>query len=222
VTPAQQRARELDAAAVSQARQGKLAAAVPLWGEALRQNPDDVDVLVHLGHALAAAGEVDKAEELATRAAKLAPQTSPPWLLLGHLARNAGRPDTALESYALAARFAADDDAKADAAVASAEVFVGAGDHAAAEAAVEGVSADRVDVCLVRAFLLAAAGDVDGARALLVRAGEIDPLHPEPFKRLAMLMAQVDRSMALELARHALELGPQDAESQALVAALQG
>lgn len=220
MTPAERKARELDDAASALADAGKLAQAIPLWGEAMRQNPNDVDVLVHLGHALAAAGETEKAGQLATRAAQLAPKTAAPWFLVGQLQRAAGRYDAALEAFALARDVAADA-SLVDIDVARAEVLIAAGHVDEAAAAIEGVKADRVDVCLVRAFVAAAAGDKDGARAFLARGGEIDPLHPEPFKRLAMLMAELDRGVALELARHALELGPHDAETQALVAALQ-
>ena len=219
MTPAERRARELDVAATTQAEAGKLHTAIPLWGEALRQNPDDVDVLVHLGHALAAAGERDKATELATRAARLSPTTAAPWFLLGHLARDAGRLDTALESYALAARHARPDEST-DVAVARAGVFAAAGHVGEAEAALAGVVDERVDVLLVRAFIAAGKGDVGEAHGLLVRAGELDPLHPEPFKRLAMLLAESDAALAKELARHALELGPNDDETRALIAAL--
>ena len=221
MTPAEQRARELDVTATALAKDGKLAQAIPLWGEAVRQNPNDVDVLVHLGHALAAAGATAEAGEVAARAAQLAPKTAAPWFLVGQLQREAGRFAEALEAFSLA-RDVADDASLVDINVARAEVFVASGHVAEAEAALVGVVADRVDVCLVRAFVAAAAGDVDGARAFLLRAGALDPLHPEPFKRLAMLMAEADRTAALELARHALELAPGDAETKALVAALQG
>jgi tetratricopeptide (TPR) repeat protein len=214
-----ERARELHATALAVAKKGGLAQAVPLWGEALRLAPDDVDVLVHLGHALAACGERERAAELATRAARLAPQTASPWLLLGHLGVDAGEWQTALESYALAERFALPAELEA-VAVAKARVLRRAGRLAEARGALAQVTGDGVETLILRGQLAADAGDVDDARALLVQAGERDPDHPEPYKALASLCATSDPALARELASHALELAPHDLEAQALVAAL--
>jgi tetratricopeptide (TPR) repeat protein len=213
------RARELHDAALLAAQRGGLAQALPLWGEALRLAPDDVDVLVHLGHALAACGERARAAELATRAARLAPDTAAPWLLLGHVGLDAGDVATALESYALAARHARPDE-RGDVAVAHARALRRAGRAGEAAAALAAAPRDRVVVLLLGAQLAADRGAVDEARALLVQAGDQDPDHPEPYKALATLLADSDRGLARELAAHALALAPADAEARALVTAL--
>lgn len=213
------RAQELHVTALATAQRGALAQAVPIWGEALRHNPDDVEVLVHLGHALAACGERAQALELATRAARLAPEAAAPWLLLGHVALDAGDLKTALESYALAERYARDDE-RAQVAVAHARALRRAGRVDEAQRALARAPQDRVEVLLVAAQLSADAGALEDAHALLVRAGELDPDHPEPYKALATLLAPTDRSLARELAAHALALAPEDEEARALMAAL--
>ncbi|MBM4281240.1 MAG: hypothetical protein FJ137_10955 [Deltaproteobacteria bacterium] len=213
------RARELHDAALAAAQRGGLAQALPLWGEALRLAPDDVDVLVHLGHALAACGERARAAELAARAARLAPDTAAPWLLLGHVGLDAGDVATALESYALAARHARSDE-RGDVAVAHARALRRAGRAVEAAAALAAAPRDRIDVLLLAAQLAADRGAVDEARAMLVQAGEHDPDHPEPYKALATLLADSDRGLARELAAHALALAPADDEARALVTAL--
>jgi tetratricopeptide (TPR) repeat protein len=216
---AARRARALDDEAMAHARAGRLARALPLWGEALRLAPDDVDVLVHFGHGLGAAGEHQKGAELATLAAQRAPDSAAPWLLLGQLARDAGQPARALEAFALA-QARAQGAAAVDVAVAIAQTLCGLERYDDADRALAGVVADRVDVCVVRALVAAAAGDGDGAHAFLTRAAEIDPLHPEPFKRLAMLVGARDRALGLELAQHAVELAPHDDEAKAVRDAL--
>jgi Flp pilus assembly protein TadD len=219
MTSAVDHARALHATALATARRGALAQAIPLWGEALRIAPDDVDVLVHLGHALAACGERAKAEELATRAARLAPNTAAPWLLLGNLGVDAGNLVAALESYALAGRYASGGEVD-DVAVARARALRLAGHVDDAATALATASRERFDVLLLAAQLAADRGAVDEARALLVQAGEREPDHPEPYKALASLLATSDRTLARELAAHALALAPGDAEAQALVSAL--
>jgi tetratricopeptide (TPR) repeat protein len=214
-----QRAADLDALALAAAKRGALAQALPLWGEALRLAPNDVSILVHLGHALASCGERTKAQELAERAAQAAPLSSSPWLLLGHLAFEGGDLTTALESYALAER-AARPDERIDVVVAQARALRRAGHRAEAERVLSAVSSDRVDVLLLAGQLAADRGDVDGARASFVKAGELAPDDPAPYVALATLLSSldVDRALARELAEHALSLAPHDAETRALVA----
>lgn len=214
MTTAQDGARRLHATALALAQRGQLAQAVPLWGEALRLDADNVDVLVHLGHALAAAGDHARATELATRAARLAPQAAAPWLLLGLLGVERGELETALQSYALAERHARPDEVAA-VAVAHAKALLLAGQREAARQRAARAG-DGVEALLVRARLAVEDGDVDGARALLVQAGERDPEHPEPYKALAVLLAASDPGLARELVQHALTLAPDDAEAQAL------
>jgi cytochrome c-type biogenesis protein CcmH/NrfG len=215
---AAQRATELDAIAFAAAQKGSLAQALSLWGEALRLSPDDVSVLVHLGHALAACGERQKAQELAERAARVAPSSSSPWLLLGHLAFEGGDLATALESYALAERMARPDE-RVDVVVAQARALRRAGQPAEAERLLAAVPRERVDVLLLAGQLAADRGAVDDARAAFVKAGERAPDDPAPFVALARLLSSlnVDRALARELAEHALSLAPHDAETRALL-----
>jgi Flp pilus assembly protein TadD len=196
------------------ARSGRLRQALPVWGEALRQDPDNVEVLVALGHALGAVGERDNARELATRACRLAPAQPGPWRLLGLLAVDDGHLPEAIEAFELARARASVDEAAAIAAD-LARALLKAGQPDAAVAAVAGL--ETAAAFLARGHVLALRGDDDGARRAFVRAGELDPDDPEPYKRLAALLVVSDRGLARELARHALELAPQDPETRALV-----
>jgi cytochrome c-type biogenesis protein CcmH/NrfG len=210
-----QRARDLDARALAAAQQGALSRALPLWGEALRLAPDDVDVLLHLGHALALCGERQKAQELAARAARVAPSSSGPWLLLGHIALDDGALVTALESYALASRFAEPDE-KTDVAVAHARALRRAGNHEEAQRVLVQAPRDRVDVLLLAGQLAADRDAFEEARDLFVQAGEKAPDNPAPYVALATLLSTSDRALALSLAEHALVLDPHDAHTRAL------
>jgi len=211
------KAAALHAQALALAHGGQVRAALPLWGEALRQDPSDVDVLLALGHALGSIGEHEPAVDLAERACKLAPSSSSPWLLLGLLRLEQQQLATAIESLVLARdRSTA---AERDTVVtALGQAYLAAGHVDEAAAAVVGV--DTVGAHIIRGQQLEARGDVDGARAALVRAGEVDPDHPEPYKRLAALLALTEPGLAKELARHALVLAPDDSEARALVDAL--
>ena len=227
-------ARGLCAQASALARDGKLATALPIFGEALRQAPSDPAVLVQVGHALAAAGETERASELATTAAQLAPTAAAPWLLLGLLAHGAGRFDRALECFTLGDERIADDgsnddgvhridgddvDLRARLKVARARTLVAIGAAVEAAAVVADVE-ESTDVLLIRAEAAAVTGDAEQSRRLVLAAAESDPDHPEPYKRLAAIMAGSDRSLARELVAHALRLAPHDVEAKALAQAL--
>lgn len=211
------KASALHAQALALAHGGQLRAALPVWGEALRQDPNNVDILLALGHALGSIGEHAPAVDLAERAAKLSPSKSAPWLLLGLLKLEQQDLTTAIESLLLARERAAPDERDV-VVVALGQAYLAGGHVDEAVAAVVGV--DAVGAHIIRSHGLEARGDVDGARAALVRAGEVDPDHPEPYKRLAALLALSEPSLAKELARHALALAPDDTEARALVDAL--
>jgi len=205
---------DLHAQALRLATSGRLRQALPVWGEALRQDPDHTDVLVALGHALATVGERPKALELASRACRLAPTSAAPWHLLGLIALDDGRLQEALEALTLATQRV--DDAHRAAVVADlGRALVAAGQLDEAARVVADV--DTAAAHLVAGHVRASRGDVDGARADFVRAGELDPDDPEPYKRLAALLAVSDRGLARELARHAVTLAPHDVEARALV-----
>lgn len=218
-TPAQ-RGEALCAQASFLAEGGKLAEALPLFGEALQLAPTSPTVLIAAGHALAAAGEQTRAGELAQRAAQLAPMTMGPWLLLGLLAHDAGDGQRALESFALARARCATDDERDAVALAESRTLAAAGEVEAALQAVAHLGDDVLEVSLLKATQAQVAGDDDRARTIMLGAAEKHPDHPEPYKRLAMLLATSDRSLARELARHAAALAPQDAEARDLVDAL--
>lgn len=204
----------LHAQAEQLARSGRLRQALPVWGEALRQDPDNVDVLVGLGHALATVAERDKARELAARACRLAPDAPGPWRLLGLIALDDGQLQEGIEALTLAQQRAVG----AERALIAGDIgraFVRAGHLDQAAAIVKGV--DAAGALIVHGHIAAGRGDVDAARQAFVRAGELEPDDPEPFKRLAALLSTSDRGLARELARHALELAPADPEARALV-----
>lgn len=205
---------DLHAQALQLARSGRLRQALPMWGEALRQDPDHTDVLVGLGHALATIGERARAQELAARACRLAPTTAAPWHLLGLIALDDGRLQESLEALTLAAQ-RADDATRGAVAADLGRALVAAGHLDEAARVVADV--DTAAAHIVAGHVRASRGDVDGARADFVRAGELDPEDPEPYKRLAALLSVSDRGLALELARHALTLAPHDVEARALV-----
>lgn len=204
----------LHAQALHLAATGRLRQALPVWGEALRQDPDHVDVLVALGHALASIGERARALELATRACRLAPASAAPWHLVGLVALEDGRLQESLEALTLA-RQRADEAARDGIAADLGRALVAAGQLDEAARAVAGL--DTAAAHLVAGHVRASRGDLEGARVDFVRAGELDPDDPEPYKRLAALLAVSDRSLARELARHAVTLAPHDAEARALV-----
>ena len=205
---------DLHAQALQLATGGRLRQALPVWGEALRQDPNHTDVLVALGHALATIGERARAQELAARACRLAPTTAAPWHLLGLIALDDGRLQESLEALTLAAQ-RADADNRAAVAADLGRALVAAGHLDEAARVVAGI--DTFAAHLVAGHVRASRGDVAGARGDFVRAGELEPEDPEPFKRLAALLAESDRGLARELARHALTLAPHDAEARALV-----
>ncbi len=194
-----------------------LRAALPIWGEALRQDPDNVDVLIVLGHALGSIGEHVEAIDLAQRAAKLSPSSSSPWLLLGLVRLEQGQLAESIESLLLARERATNADKDA-VAIALGQAYLAAGQLDEAAAAV--VGSDAMGAHLIRSQQLEQRGDLDGARVALVKAGEVDPDHPEPYKRLAALLALTEPSLAKELARHAVLLAPNDDEARALVDSL--
>jgi len=207
----------LHAQATSLAARGQLAEAIPIWGEALRQDPNDVAVLVALGNALAGVGEFMNAHDLAERAAGLAPDTSAPWLLLGQVSIALAYPERAVEALMLAVQKATGDDV-ARCKVELAKALASFGRPREAADAVKDV--DNADALVIRAHALVESGDPVAAIPVLQRAGELDPDHPEPFKRLAVLFAEREPTLARELARYALELAPNDPEARALVDAL--
>lgn len=210
------RAIALHGQASTLAQAGQLRMALPIWGEALRQDPDNVAVLLGLGHALGSLGELNEAAELAERAARLSPQTAAPWLLLGIVNLEQRRFQQAIESLQLS-RDRATADERDGVAVALGQAWAAAGRPAEAADAVSGV--ELAGAYLLRGHLAAERGDVDGARAALLRAGELEPDHPEPYKRLSALLALTEPGLARELARHALALAPMDPEARALVEA---
>ncbi len=213
------RAAQLHETALAQASLGKLEGAIVLWGEAVGLDPDNVDVLVGLGNALAAVGEQAQAKELAQWACQLSEARADAWLLLGHIAFDDGDLKTALEAYSLAHDRAGDAKAINDVAVARARAFLRVGGVAEADAALE-AAGDDVVAELLRGHVLAAQGRLGDARAAFTRAGERDPDHPEPYKQLAVLLSTSDRGLAKELAQHALLLSPGDQEIKALIDAL--
>jgi tetratricopeptide (TPR) repeat protein len=218
------RAAQLHQTASAQAKLHRLERAIPLWGEALGLDPENVDVLVGLGNALGAVGEREKATELAERACQLADKKAPPgraepWLLLGNLAFDGGDIQTALEAYMLAEQRAADDVTQQAVMAAMARAYLQIEAFEKAEEALKRCG-DDVIAELLRGHVFAALYRLDEARAAFTRAGEKDPDHPEPYKQLAVLLAASDRTLARELAQHALLLAPNDGETKALLDAL--
>jgi tetratricopeptide (TPR) repeat protein len=80
-------------------QQGKLLEAGEIYRDILAKDPDQVDALSLMGVVMQAAGDLETAEALLSRATELAPDYFAPFANLGNVLQAAGRVDAAIDAF---------------------------------------------------------------------------------------------------------------------------
>jgi tetratricopeptide (TPR) repeat protein len=194
-------------------RQHRPEEAIVHYREALRIEPDNVNVLVNLGSTLSREGKINEAVVCYSKALEVEPQSAEAYNGLGVVLAKQGRFDEAIARYREALRI------RPNYAEARRNLQIGLAKQGMLERATDGhpqglpTELEGAEACINQGIVLAGQGKLDEAIAQFSKALQIRPDHAEAHYNLGLALAQQGKfDKAADHYRKALRIKPDYAE----------